>query len=342
MHILHLMFSKNLGGLEQAFLDYNDALKKLGHHVTNVIQPKSKIAPLMAARSDQLFFLRNHGQWDIWAIIKLRKLINKLKPDVIITHGNRPYILLKRAFIKTIPCIAVVHGYNLKHTLGATALFTVSKQLMNLAIAQGHPPDRIFHIPNMIHNIEVPKVRNRFSPPVIGAMGRFVKVKGMDLFLHALALLKQKNIAFCAILAGNGQEDQNLKKLISDLSLQNEVRCPGWIEHKTNFYEAIDIFCLPSHHEQFGIVLLEAFSHQKPVVSTISEGPKEIAEHEKHALLVPIHNPVALANALERVLNNPLLAERLAIQGRQLVEAKYSLEIVSKELEKALKQIMKT
>src|SRR6202034_4671627 len=103
------------------------------------------------------------------------------------------------------------------------------------------------------------------------------------------------NIPFKAVLAGEGEEEGALRDLAREKGLGEELRFAGWVTDKQAFFDSIDLFCLPSHHEPFGIVLLEAMAQGLPVVATASEGPSEILEAGEPGVLVPTNDAGALA-----------------------------------------------
>ena len=115
----------------------------------------------------------------------------------------------------------------------------------------------------------------------------------------------------------------------------------GWVENKHDFFQGIDLFCLPSLHEPFGIVLLEAFCHGVPVVSSDSEGPTDIIAPDVDALLVKKNDAAALADALERLLADPERAQMMAQNAYQKVVAKYDMKAVAAQIEDALQKITK-
>jgi len=81
---------------------------------------------------------------------------------------------------------------------------------------------------------------------------------------------------------------------------------------------------LPSRVDSFGIVLLEAWQHGKPVIAAAVGGPATIVRHDETGLLVPFDAPEALATAIQRILNEPGLAARLGAAGRQVVINQYT------------------
>ena len=81
---------------------------------------------------------------------------------------------------------------------------------------------------------------------------------------------------------------------------------------------------LPSRVDSFGIVLLEAWQHAKPVVAAAVGGPATLVVHEETGLLVPFDDSGALASALQRLFNEPGLAARMGASGRRTVINQYT------------------
>jgi glycosyltransferase involved in cell wall biosynthesis len=108
-------------------------------------------------------------------------------------------------------------------------------------------------------------------------------------------------------LAGGGEEHENLKALVEKYHLQENVNFIGWVNDKKEFFDKIDIFCLPSLVEPFGVIVLEAMLYDKPIIATEAEGPKEIITHMKDGILVPIGSPTAMSEAIEELMDDKVL-----------------------------------
>lgn len=174
--------------------------------------------------------------------------------------------------------------------------------------------------------------------PVIGACARFSDIKGIDVFIEALALLKKRNIAFKANIAGDGKERERYINLIHHHQLQQEITLLGWINDKQAFYNGIDLFCLPSREESFGLVILESMMHSVPMVLTELSGPLDIIGNTNSALLVPPSDPVSMANALERLMSDNELARQLSRNAFERVHD-YSNQTVGPILQEVLNTV---
>ena len=336
------MLGKGLGGIEQSFVDYLNAFDNLHHKSLGIISRGARIKSKISSHI-KIKRIFNFGEWDIFASMRLKKIISKMCPDVIIVHGRRSSKLVNHISQK-IPVVGVTHNYSLDHLLDLDYVFATTQDLKNNLVKLGYDEKKIFRIPNMINSdlikLKAAPTQIKFqNPPVIGVAGRFVKKKGFDLFIKSLSILKDEDIKFHAIIAGIGEEKSNLKQLVKTMDLRNFVSFPGWIADKKKFFSSIDIFCLPSTHEPFGIVLLEALCYNKPTVSFRSEGPNEIGTDNKDILFAELGNERDLAEKLKMLLKNKTLTRKLTKAGNTLVKKKYSLTVVQNSLNNCVKQI---
>jgi glycosyltransferase involved in cell wall biosynthesis len=340
MRVVNIMLARGAGGIEQAAADYCEALKLFAHDVVAVTFPGAWVNQPLAQKCIPTMNLFNLGAWDIFAMRRLRSMLDNIKPDAIIVHGNRAATFALRAAKGKFPVVVLANNYNIQRYVRADAVLTSTQDLANAIAQLGMTKDRIFHVPNMVR-CENTWVRKRaHNPPVIGTMGRFVAKKGFDVYIDALKILKERGHVFHAILGGSGEEEKKLHERAQKAGLGDILGFPGWVRDKRAFFDSIDLFCLPSLHEPFGIVLLEAFAHGVPIVTTNTEGPLEIVTHCREALMVEKGNAEAMANALEMLLKDEKLAASLAAAAVQKVRDQYSMEIIGQKIDDALNAIV--
>jgi glycosyltransferase involved in cell wall biosynthesis len=337
LRIANVMLGRRLGGLEQALLDYNDSLGSTGHDVHAVIHPDAAIRPALERRGAVWHPLAHLGEWDPLAVIRLRLLLRQLNADISIAHGNRAMRLLRRAGVD--PLVAVLPNYKMT-CRGAAAVLYPTIDLRRYAQSQGVSDDRLYHIPSMVEVPPSPPPHLWRQPPVIGAMGRFVGKKGFDVFIDALARLRSSGADFRAVLAGDGPEREALRRHATAHALHNVVEFPGWVHDKRAFFASIDVFCLPSHHEPFGIVLIEAMAHALPIVATDSEGPAEILNDGTLGLVVPRGDAERMADAFRQLIADPQHAARLAANAYQRARQEFDLPRVAARLDLAVRRIV--
>ncbi len=334
------MFGAKLGGLEQVFVDYSEALGQRGHAVTNLVVPGALSAPPLRALGGGVIEIGNFGQWDPLAVFRLRQALKRQKPDAVIAQGNRAIRLMRPAARGLAPLVAVNHSINIKGAVGADFAIAINDDMAARLLAAGQPAGRVAKLFNMIRrSAALPAPAAPRDPPVIGAMGRFVPKKGFDVYLAALAALKARGRRFRAILAGAGELEAPLKAQAAALGL-SELAFPGWVADKSEFFSGIDVFAFPSSHDVCPVVLLEAFLWAKPVVLTDCPGPREISAHGIDSLLFPIGDAPALAERIARVLDDPGLALRLGAAAQAKILAEHTFETAGARLEAILRRVV--
>ena len=329
LRVLNVMLGSGLGGIEQASLDHAQALIQQGVEVLSVLSPTAAIAPAFRALDLPIVSLRNLGAWDWLARRRLHALWRKAGSSLAIAHGNRALSLLAGGPGQV---VNVIHNYRLQHLSLADAVIAVTPALARRAEALGFAPSRVLALSNMLASIPPLEARGANEPPVIGALGRFVAKKGFASFLQALALLRERGVSFQAVLGGAGAEEAALRALAASLGLARHLRWCGWVDDKPAFYRRLDVMCLPSLEEPFGIVLLEAFAHGVAVVTSDAEGPLQIVDGRDTAVVYPKESPAALAAALEALLANPDQRERLSRAAYADVCARYAMPVVGARL----------
>jgi glycosyltransferase involved in cell wall biosynthesis len=337
LRIANVMLGRGLGGLEQALLDHNDALTLTGHDVLAVIHPDAAIRPAIEVRGVSWHGIAHLGGWDMVAALRLRRLFQRFRPDVCLAHGNRAMSLLRLA--RAAPVIAVLPNYKMKCG-DAAGVFYPTQSLRQYAQGQGVAPSTLHHIPSMVRVPPAVRPRRAWQTPTIGAMGRFVPKKGFDLFIDALGGLRQQGLHFRAVLAGDGDQRATLEQQAQASGLRDVLAFPGWITDRHAFFDGIDVFCLPSHHEPFGIVLLEAMAQGMPVVATASEGPAEILHDGIDGDLVPKGDAVLLARALQRAIADPARGARLGEAAWRCALETYDLPRVAQRIDRAVRDVV--
>lgn len=346
MKVINAVFSKQNGGLEQASLDYAHALKHPGHEVVLLLGAAAPFLKQAQATGCAVHRQKNRfGYLDPIAVAELRNWLKRQQPDAIFAHGNRAISLLRKAARNIAPVIAVNHTTSVKRSKDADAAITVNETLKKNLLALGHASTSpVYVVPNMVaisdaqRRAAVPATPS--SPPVLGALARFTPEKGLDIFVDALAELKRRNVAFHARIGGSGALKDELEAQVQARGLQTEVEFCGWVEDQGAFYDSLDMFCLPSRAETFGIVMLEAMLHKRPVIATETHGPQELASGREVALFVPVGDSHALAGAVENLLADWPRAQRLAQAGFDLVVEKYDIQTVSGQLERVLQEVI--
>lgn len=154
------------------------------------------------------------------------------------------------------------------------------------------------------------------APLRIVFLGQLGRRKGSADVLAALLRLKDVD-GWTATLAGDGAVEE-ARELARSSGLSSRVDVPGWLElaARDELLRESDVLVLPSRAENLPMVILEAFAHGVPVVSTPVGAIPEVVEHGRNGLLVAPGDVSALAEALRRFIDDPSLARRMGEAAR--------------------------
>lgn len=191
----------------------------------------------------------------------------------------------------------------------------------------GVPSDKLVVIPNAIDPAQFDPFKPRQStrPLPIGFIGRLDPVKRIPDLLRAVGLLRDRVHLH---LFGDGAEREHIQREITRLALRSVVTLHGAIPRPQEALAQIELLVLPSDAEGFGLVLIEAMAAGVPVVATRVAGIRDVVTDNQTGLLVPPRDPGALARAIERLVEDDALRQRLARAGLEEVRQKYVWEVV--------------
>ena len=167
------------------------------------------------------------------------------------------------------------------------------------------------------------------AAPVIGHLATLDPNKGSTDLIRAVARInagRPSSRAVQLLMAGTTSPD--FERFLAEYP----GGAPSWLrllgvlsnEDRKHFYAALDVFSMPSRTDSFGIVFLEAWANGVPVVAAAAGGVPEVVQQGETGLLVPFAAVQGLADALDSLLTNPLLARSMGETGRALVHAGYS------------------
>jgi L-malate glycosyltransferase len=176
-----------------------------------------------------------------------------------------------------------------------------------------------------------PKVSS-VSPCRFLSVAVLKKPKGMRYLIEAARILIQRgHRTFELIIGGDGPERPGLEKLAGLMGLTEICRFPGMFtpSEVRDRMQHCDVFVLPSLQETFGIVLAEAMSCGKPVISTRSGGPEFIVTPDT-GILVDVADPVALADTMEKFILRQVSYDYLKV--RQSIIDRFSEEAFLRDI----------
>ena len=200
--------------------------------------------------------------------------------------------------------------------------------------------DRVHRLYNGLNLAEFGRANFSSDPPLIVAIGRLIAKKGFANLIRACALLVEHGKSFRCEIFGEGPLENQLRGQIDESGLKELVQLPGpKPQHELRErLSGASVFVLPSIADPEGgmdnlpTVIMEAMATGLPVISTNIAGIPEMVVQNETGFLVQPADPIALAKAIEDVIDDPLLAHRLGEAGNQRARELFSIEKNVREL----------
>lgn len=188
--------------------------------------------------------------------------------------------------------------------------------------------------PSKFHPVDMGKARRSLGLPIdskiILNISRLHEVKGQNHLISSIGyILKIRNDVVCYI-GGIGPFKEDLKKHISSLNLQENVKLLGLVpdSEMNNLVNSCDVFVLPSLSESFGIVQIEAMACGKPVIATRNGGSEEVIISKEYGLLVDPANSEDLTDKILVALDREWDRDKILTYAEQYTWANVAKEIV--------------
>jgi len=186
--------------------------------------------------------------------------------------------------------------------------------------------DKIVVLPNACWSSSQPQVPAEDGHTRISVLGRLCARKGTPQFVQAVSMLRDRS-DWQATIAGDGAIKETIAS-VKCLGMDERVVVTGWLDSET--VDALlcrtDILALPSFCENLPMVILEAFAHGVPVVSTPVGAIPEVVVDEHNGLIVSAGDVEGLAEALRRLLKEPAFRKTLGDNARRAHQDKYDIE----------------
>lgn len=198
----------------------------------------------------------------------------------------------------------------------------------------------------VIYNgVPLPKKREEINPPRdiprILFLGDIRKGKGVHDLLAALADPETSGLKWKATLAGNG-EIAIFKDMAACLKLSERIDFPGWVgrQETDQLLREADILVLPSYAEGLPMSVLEGLANKLAVVTTPVGAVPELLKDGETALLVPIGNKKKLAQAIQSLVKDRILRQKIAENGFAVFNDKINVSIVAEQIKAVYSDIL--
>jgi glycosyltransferase involved in cell wall biosynthesis len=306
---------------------------------------------------------------DVMALAELWRLFRRLKPDIVHTHNPKPGLYGRAAaraagvpgVVNTVHGLyaspedrasrrAAVYALERAASLCSGAELVQNPEDFDVLTRLGIPTDKLVLLGN---GIDLQRFRPSPDGPgrtqarsdlgvdadavVVGTVARLVWQKGFRELFAAAERLRGTHPHIVFVVVGGSDPDKAdaiSPGELADARRRGRIVFTGARDDMEHVYGSFDLFVLPSYREGFPRSAMEAAASGLPVIATDIRGCRQVVSHRETGLLVPLHDPVRLASAIEELVVDSALRRRMGTAARRKAEAEFDdRAVVSKTLE---------
>jgi glycosyltransferase involved in cell wall biosynthesis len=355
LNIVHMVSSLNIGGMEHVVLGLATAQKRAGHHVAVLALSGGPLEGELQERGVPATVL---GSARLSRIARTLWYFNTAHHHIV--HAHNPTSLHYAALSKIVSrgvLVATIHGDQGTHArLGSTLEWRLTSSI----VVVSHAARSGLRVPygdekvTVIHNGIAPAnthcAARESTRATLGAedgvmlgviVARIDGRKGHGTLLHSLRVLKDRGLDNLMLVIGDGADRANLEGLAAKLDLgSRRLRFLGARRDVGELLNAADFFVLPSDTEGLPISVLEAMAAGLPIVATRVGGIPELIDDGEHGLLVPPGDPKQLADAIQRVIQDPLLRATLGRSAMVRAGGEFSLAATVRNYDQLYRRVL--
>ncbi len=348
MKVLHFNTERTWRGGEQQTLYLIQELQARGIESRLVCQPGSPMAERAQAAGMSVFPVRTHGEADLWACRRIRRLIGRNGFDILHAHTSHAHSLafwaslglpVRRLVTRRVDYSIFRHSFlmlsGLKYRWMADHYIAISRKIREVLIGNGIPSGRISVVPSGVDPTRFESAsaealarefRLRPQDRIVINVGHLVGIKGQRYLVRAIPRVLEKVPAARFFIIGEGPLLAELSALAHALGVGERLVLTGFRKDVGAFYRAADLFVMSSTSEGLGTALLDAMALGLPVVASRAGGiPEAVADGVTGRLVTPADSG-ALAAGIIELLTDAEKAKRFGRAGRGRVLQEFSVK----------------
>ncbi|MGY6562481.1 MAG: glycosyltransferase family 4 protein [Luteibaculaceae bacterium] len=367
MKILHTQKINKIAGSENYLLNILPALKKRGIEISFLIlceKGELEHTLIFKEKLEQMeipvYTVEFKEKLFPLALGSINGVIKRVKPDIVNTHLIHADLLLaatKFLFGGKWKLVSGKHGYDQGYnaTYGFEAVeagknfyyklakwaekqvdcsFTISHGLYNLYTGLGISKSdklKIIKYGFDFDFLEQEDSSYKLFPKQICMVGRLTAFKGHPYAFEAIKILSHSITDFGLVVVGDGEEFENLKQKVAELKMESHIKLLGYNPKAKEYMRNSDIIIAPSIAEGFGVIVLEAFSQKKCMVTFDVPAFNENIIHTETGWLVEPYNVEKFAEALAYLLQNPEQRNQIGENAYKKLKEYYTLDRMTQE-----------
>jgi len=370
IRVMHLRDTYEVGGPGKTILETGSHIDKslfsmsIAVFANGADAGESPFVSETKSRGIPVHEIQSRCRYDPRVILGIVSLVKKFNIDILHTHEAKSDLLgCLAAKITHTPIVSTMHGWitnsrkqkiytkiDKKIARYFDRVIVVNAQMRDVLLQEGIPDGII----SLLHNCIVKENYYRDQPkgyirrylgkeiryPVIGTLGRLSPEKGHVDFVDAASIVLTRGYKAHFVIVGDGPEAGKIAGMISERGLGSHVTLTGYLRDPRRVLQDFDLMVLPSLSEGFPNVVLEALLMEVPVISTDVGGVPEIIRGGEEGILIPPGDPETMACAIAAFLDDPEKHNRMALQGKKIVEDRFDFRSRTRKLENIYTEVM--
>ena len=366
--IVHCISDTNFGGAGRVLLNYLAHFNASDFSVTVVLPKGSRLLEYM--NSERYTVIEFDGlydrSYDRGDVKSLKKLFQKLQPDIVHSHGAlSARIAAKKCGVKIVYTRHSVFdlpkwqtSFWGKKLLGsinrryADKIIAVSPAAKTLLTESGTDEQRIVVVFNGVEKIErlpdsmLPAVRQRFQIDendfVFSIIARLEAVKGHRYLIDAAALLRSQGINCKILIAGTGGMEEQLKEFALQKGVTDMVHFVGFIGNISELLSVTDVQINASYGtEATSMALLEGFSVGIPAIVSDFGGNPYVVSDGNNGLIFKKRSSTALAQAMKKMMSDKEFCRNCGEKAEQIFYEKFTALKMTEQMESIYNELSK-
>jgi glycosyltransferase involved in cell wall biosynthesis len=358
MRVLHTESSTGWGGQENRTLQEAIQMRKRGVNMFFACRRGAKLGQRARDLGFPVDELPMMNSFDPISIIGLARLLRRLRVDVVNTHSGRDTLLagIAARLIPNRPRIVRTRHLILPITSKATYsvlpdhVVCVSHAVEEYLAGAGVPRAMLSTIPTGVDTA-------RFDPaateatlrtelgiaadvPLIGTVAILRMKKGYQDLIAAIPRVLAAVPDAHFVFAGNGPQRDNIERALAEARINDRVHLLGLRSDIPQVLKSLDVFVLPTHQEALGTSYIEAQAMGVPVIGTRVGGVPDTMIEGETGLLVPPHDPPALADAIIALAGDCERRQRMSAAGRRWVLEEYTVERMAERMHALYERVL--
>lgn len=359
--VLNIITDANIGGAGRVLMNYLKHRDRGEFDVSVALPRGSALLKPLGELDVKLYEVDGIASksFSLGAIGKLRRVVREADPDIVHTHGSlsgriagrregRAVIFTRHSVFPVKPYMKKGLGRFLNRLVNvryADRIVAVSPAARDNLTEAGVPEDRIEVVMNGVDAVErrsgeaLEAFREKAGVKpgdfTAGILARIEDYKGHTDILEALKLLKDRGRTVKLLVAGAGSYEEAVRKRTEELGLSDQVTFLGFVTDVAGFLSVLDVQLNASWGtEATSMSLLEGFSMGLPAVVSDYGGNPWVVSDGENGLIFPSRDTAALAERLERLMDDPSLLQKLGGRAREVFEARFTVDHFASELER--------